>query len=83
MTHATPQIIDFCLGANVDGKTIEMHVEFLKRLPSIIHFAVRQGTITDAQIDLIWRCTWRVRSTGRGSGFHFCGLNKFFSAVVQ
>ena len=53
----TGQIIDFCLGAPVEGKTIQMHVEFLKRLPSIVHFVVRQDAITAAQIDLIWKRT--------------------------
>jgi hypothetical protein len=59
-------VIDFCLGATVDGKTIEMHVEFLKRLPSIIHFVVRQSAITDAQVELIWKrtCTCHAVTCG-------------------
>jgi hypothetical protein len=50
-----PQIVDICLGGNVDGKVSELHVEILKRLPTIVHFAVRCDRITDAQVELLWK----------------------------
>jgi hypothetical protein len=49
------QIVDICLGATVEGKSMELHVEILKRLPPIVQFAVRYDRITDAQVELLWR----------------------------
>ncbi len=39
----------------MDGKTVEVHVEILKRLPGILQFAVQYSPLTDAQVDLLWK----------------------------
>jgi hypothetical protein len=49
------QVVELCLGARVDGKSIELHVEVLKRLASIIGFLAKSRALTCAHLDLLWK----------------------------
>jgi hypothetical protein len=41
----------------VDGKSVDLHVEVLKRLPSIMEFMARQRKVSEQHIELLWKGT--------------------------
>ena len=49
-----PQLL---LGNEVDGKSFEVHVELVKRLPDLFKFLARAGHITTEHLERVWDIT--------------------------
>ena len=62
-------MIEVSLGEKVNGKAYDVHLESLKRLPSLVSFLAEKGQLTVAHVQRLWKVSQESGDTPKRAVF--------------